>query len=62
MKHSVIPLQSQHCQDGQPGIKDHSEIVIMFVCGLPVTKQKFKMDLEHKVGFVAFVNKAVLLF
>ena len=43
------------------GIKDHSEIVT-FICGLPVTKQKFKTDPENKVGFVAFVNKAILLF
>lgn len=34
----------------------------MFICGLLVTKQKFKMDPENKVSFVAFVNKAILLF
>lgn len=61
-KHLVIPLKNQHCQDGQPNIKNHSEIVIMSICGLPGTKQKFEMDPGNKVSFVAFVNKAILLF
>lgn len=62
MKHSITPLKNQRCQDGQPGSKDYSETVIMLICGLPVTKQKFKTDLEHKVGFVAIDNNVVSLF
>lgn len=61
-KHLIIPLKNQHCHDGQPNIKNHSETVIMSICGLPGTKQKFEMDPGNKVSFAAFVNKAILLF
>lgn len=34
----------------------------MFICGLSVTEQKFKMDPENIVGFVAFVNRLYYCF
>ena len=61
-KHWIIPMKIEHCQDGQPNIKNHSEIVIMSICSLPGTKQKFEMDPGNKVSFVASVKKAILLF
>lgn len=63
VKHSIIPLKKkQCCQGGQPRIREHSETVIVFICGLSVTEQKFKMDPENIVSFVAFVNRLYYCF
>lgn len=42
-----MPLKNQLGQDGQSSIKNHTEIFIMFIYGVPVTKQNFKMFPEN---------------